>query len=98
MLTRNQTTETTAKALGTIANGDNDDVVGFTRGFLYAGANSIVSSLWKIDDEATGILIVQFYQNLAQTDKRVVVISFHNQYLAHLLCPASAFPDSSING
>jgi CHAT domain-containing protein len=42
-------------ALGKVANGD--DVVGFTRGFLYAGARSIVSSLWKVDDQATSILM-----------------------------------------
>jgi CHAT domain-containing protein len=55
-------------ALGKITNGD--DVVGFTRGFLYAGANSIVSSLWQVDDEATGILMDQFYRNLGQVNKR----------------------------
>ena len=55
-------------ALGKIANGD--DVVGFTRGFLYAGANSIVSSLWNVDDEATGLLMNQFYRELENTDKR----------------------------
>jgi CHAT domain-containing protein len=55
-------------ALGKITNGD--DVVGFTRGFLYAGANSIVSSLWQVDDKATGILMEQFYRNLANTNKR----------------------------
>lgn len=55
-------------ALGKVANGD--DVVGFTRGFLYAGASSIVSSLWKVDDQATSILMQQFYESLKETDKR----------------------------
>jgi len=55
-------------ALGYVANGD--DVVGFTRGFLYAGANSIVSSLWKVDDEATSELMKAFYANLGKMDKR----------------------------
>jgi len=54
--------------LGRVANGD--DVVGFTRGFLYAGAKSIVSSLWKVDDKATSILMQQFYKSLNQKDKR----------------------------
>ena len=58
-------------ALGKVANGD--DVVGFTRGFLYAGANSIVSSLWKVDDKATSILMYQFYQNLTNMDKRTAL-------------------------
>ncbi len=55
-------------ALGQIAKGD--DVVGFTRGFLYAGTNSIVSSLWKVDDQATSILMQQFYKSLKKIDKR----------------------------
>lgn len=55
-------------ALGKIANGD--DVVGFTRGFLYAGASSIVSSLWQVDDAATADLMVGFYANLNKKDKR----------------------------
>lgn len=54
--------------LGKIANGD--DVVGLTRGFLYAGASSIVASLWKVDDKATSYLMTRFYDNLEQADKR----------------------------
>ena len=54
--------------LGDVANGD--DVVGFSRGFLYAGANSIVSSLWKVDDQATNKLMQSFYQNLQTMNKR----------------------------
>jgi CHAT domain-containing protein len=45
-------------------------VVGFTRGFLYAGARSIVSSLWKVDDQATSILMQEFYKELQKKDKR----------------------------
>jgi len=55
-------------ALGKVANGD--DVVGFTRGFLYAGASSIVSSLWKVHDEATSLLMQEFYSRLQSTNKR----------------------------
>lgn len=55
-------------ALGKISNGD--DVVGFTRGFLYAGTNSIVSSLWQVDDKATSILMQQFYKFLETDNKR----------------------------
>lgn len=50
-------------ALGKVANGD--DVVGLTRGFLYAGARSIVASLWTVDDRATADLMTTFYGNLA---------------------------------
>ena len=54
--------------LGKIANGD--DVVGLTRGFLYAGSRSIVASLWKVDDEATAYLMTRFYSALKGTSKR----------------------------
>jgi len=55
--------------LGKIVSGD--DVVGLTRGFLYAGASSIVASLWKVDDRATGRLMADFYAALrGGADKR----------------------------
>ncbi len=54
--------------LGKVANGD--DVVGLTRGFLYAGSSSIVASLWKVDDLATSQLMTRFYKEMYRTDKR----------------------------
>jgi len=54
--------------LGKIASGD--DVVGLTRGFLYAGSRSIVASLWSVDDKATATLMQAFYANLATMNKR----------------------------
>lgn len=53
--------------LGQINSGD--DVVGLTRGFLYAGASSVVASLWQVDDEATSQLMVRFYSELAGKSK-----------------------------
>ncbi|WP_339669564.1 CHAT domain-containing protein [Dasania marina] len=51
-------------ALGELANGD--EVIGLTRGFLYAGSDNIVASLWKVDDMATQKLMNKFYQRLDQ--------------------------------
>ena len=48
--------------LGTVLSGD--DVVGLTRGFLYAGADNIVASLWQVDDDATTLLMQRFYTHL----------------------------------
>ena len=43
---------------------DNEGVYGLQRGFKKAGANTILMSLDKVDDEATKILMVEFYKNL----------------------------------
>ncbi|MES2263939.1 MAG: CHAT domain-containing protein [Pseudomonadota bacterium] len=41
-----------------------DDLIGMTRGFLYAGSSNIIASLWEVDDEATAELMMQFYRNI----------------------------------
>lgn len=47
--------------LGELSAGD--EVVGLNRAFLY-GAPTVVASLWSVDDEATGVLMVRFYTHL----------------------------------
>lgn len=44
--------------------GYDDSIIGLQRGFKRAGANTILMSLDKVDDEATQILMVEFYKNL----------------------------------
>ncbi|MEO0868167.1 MAG: CHAT domain-containing protein [Cyanobacteria bacterium J06642_11] len=41
-----------------------DGVVGLSRSFLAAGANNLVASLWAVPDEATAMLMTEFYQQL----------------------------------
>lgn len=48
--------------LGDIAS--SEGVFGLQRGFKLAGVKSIIMSLWKVDDEATKILMTELYKNL----------------------------------
>jgi CHAT domain-containing protein/tetratricopeptide (TPR) repeat protein len=45
-----------------------DDIIGLTRALLYAGTPGVVSTLWRIDDEATPPLIGKFYTHLLAGD------------------------------
>ena len=45
-----------------VTNGE--EMIGFERGFLYAGAESFMGSLWSINDEKTVHFMENFYQNL----------------------------------
>src|SRR6185295_12330838 len=40
-------------------------------GFLYAGASSVISSLWAVDDASTRELMTEFYRHLlaGETDR-----------------------------
>jgi len=50
-----------------------DDVIGLNRGFLYAGAKSILASLWDVADESTEYLMIDFYKNLNSMDMRIAL-------------------------
>jgi CHAT domain-containing protein len=48
-----------------------EGLIGMTRAFLYAGAASVVVSLWQVDDESTADLMVRFYRHLRQSGDTV---------------------------
>jgi CHAT domain-containing protein len=48
--------------LGKLLHGEG--IIGLTRAFFYAGADSVVVSLWNVNDMATASLMKAFYQNL----------------------------------
>jgi CHAT domain-containing protein/Tfp pilus assembly protein PilF len=41
-----------------------EGLVGLARGFMYAGAERVVASLWKVDDRASADLMKYFYEGL----------------------------------
>ena len=43
---------------------NSNGIFGLQRGFKKAGVNTILMSLDKVDDEATKLLMVEFYKNL----------------------------------
>lgn len=55
------------KAIGKINQGD--EIVSPTRAFIYAGAHSVLGSLWNISDDATAELMQAFYSNIRTIGK-----------------------------
>jgi CHAT domain-containing protein/tetratricopeptide (TPR) repeat protein len=53
---------TCQSGLGQLVRGEG--MIGLTRAFLYAGAHSVVVSLWKVDDLATARFMQKFYKHL----------------------------------
>jgi len=41
-----------------------EGLIALTRGFMYAGAERVVASLWKVDDAATAELMAEFYKQM----------------------------------
>ncbi|CAN5381670.1 CHAT domain-containing protein [soil metagenome] len=48
---------------------DGEGIVGLTRGFMYAGASSVVSGLWKVEDAATAELMKRFYRAMLKENQ-----------------------------
>jgi CHAT domain-containing protein len=49
---------------------DGEGVLGLTRAFMYAGARSVVASLWNVNDTATAELMKTFYANLKKGESK----------------------------
>jgi CHAT domain-containing protein len=48
--------------------GSGDDVVSLDRAFFYAGARTVVSSLWRISDVTSAVTMKRYYRYLAEGD------------------------------
>ena len=49
---------------GLVTIGGGDELLGLSRGFLYAGARSLLISLWLVEDASTAQLMEAFYQGV----------------------------------
>ncbi len=47
-----------------------DGVVGLSRSFIGAGAESVIVSLWAVPDSPTAVLMTEFYRNLQKTNDK----------------------------
>jgi CHAT domain-containing protein len=45
------------------------ELIGLNRAFMYAGTHSILSSLWRVSDVSTAILVKHFYRNYVSQSK-----------------------------
>jgi CHAT domain-containing protein len=58
--------------LGEVSQGD--EIVGMTRAFIYAGAPSVITTLWRVDDRASFALMRRFYRALARGEGKAAAL------------------------
>ena len=80
---------------GQVAGGEG--VLSLSRGFFYSGANSVLASLWNVNDQATNQIMQAFYKNLKDGQTKVEAINnAKRSYLAeHKLSGGSPYYWSS---
>jgi CHAT domain-containing protein/tetratricopeptide (TPR) repeat protein len=61
-----------------------DEYIGLPAGFLYAGARTVVSSLWPVDDSATYLLMARMTQQVAQGSGIAQALKIAQQWLRTL--------------
>ena len=69
-----------------------DEFVGLSSGFLYAGCNSVIGTLWTVNDLSTGLLMGEFYRLLKQQEQTqpstdvALALKQAQQWLRQLTC------------
>jgi CHAT domain-containing protein len=54
--------------IGKMARGEG--IISLARGFSYAGAKSIFTTLWSVNDQATATMVLLFYQNIQKAQAK----------------------------
>ncbi len=65
--------------LGKISPGEG--TIGLTRAFIYAGAKNVMVSLWQVADQSTSQLMIDFYQNLIDSQEESLAESLRHAKL-----------------
>jgi CHAT domain-containing protein len=63
--------------------GGGDEQLGLGRAFLAAGARSLVMSLWPVEDQATTLLMQQFYQHLLDGETKAEALRAAQRHFLH---------------
>ena len=53
-----------------------DGISGLQRGFKMAGVDTIIMSLWNVDDVATSVMMIHFYQEFLRTGSKHKAFKF----------------------
>ncbi len=62
-----------------------DEVIGLGRGFLYAGAASLLPTFWKVDDASSAELMAMFYEALlGEFSKTAALAGAQRAFIAHV--------------
>jgi CHAT domain-containing protein len=76
-----------------------DEYIGLPSGFLLAGSTNVVSSLWEVNDQATALLMVKFYEELKHENNLVLALRNAQIWLrdTNILGFKQWLPDSSLD-
>ncbi|MBH8573356.1 CHAT domain-containing protein [Nostocaceae cyanobacterium CENA369] len=65
-------------------NNTSDEYIGLPSGFLLAGSQAVVSSLWTVSDLSTAFLMMKFYENLQTINSVSLALNQAQQWLRNL--------------
>jgi CHAT domain-containing protein len=69
---------------------EGEGVLSLTRGLFYSGASDIIFSLWKVEDKASGALMIKLYQEILE--KKSFAEALKKAKLSLIANPYTAFP------
>lgn len=73
-----------------------DGVFGLQRGFKKAGANTLLMSLWKVDDRATQMLMTRFYEHFLSGKSKLESLALAQKYVREYEEETEVFEESGM--